>query len=104
MPEMLSKEVFKACLAGEPIPAVPAWRFWFDGKFSKAHRDEIIKMEQRWCDDFARFDCTHTVRAIPRDDLPDPGLRAALRTSPQALNRAADILRDYVDDVQVRGD
>ena len=71
MPEMLSKDLFKACLAGEPVPAVPAWRFWFDGIYWDAHGDEIAKMQQRWCDDFARFDCQHTVRAIPRDDLPE---------------------------------
>ena len=67
MPSMLSKDVFRACLAGEPVPAVPAWRFWFDGQFWDMYRDEIARMEERWTDDFARFDCQLTIRAEPKD-------------------------------------
>jgi pyruvate formate lyase activating enzyme len=40
---------------------------------------------------------------IPRDDLPDPRLRIAPRTRPQALQRAAEVLRPYVGRVEVRG-
>lgn len=40
---------------------------------------------------------------VPRDDLPDPALRVAPRTRPQALQRAAEILRPYVGRVEIRG-
>jgi pyruvate formate lyase activating enzyme len=47
----------------------------------------------------------HVLQAfIPRDDLPDPQLRNAPRTTPERLYQAADILRTYVRDVKVRGD
>ena len=40
---------------------------------------------------------------IPRDDLPEPQLRSTPRTRPQSLRRAADILRPYVQRVEIRG-
>ncbi len=40
---------------------------------------------------------------VPRDDLPDPAMRVLPRTRPQALRRAADILRRYVARVEIRG-
>lgn len=40
---------------------------------------------------------------IPRDDLPEPQLRQTPRTRPQALRRAADVLRPYVQRVEIRG-
>jgi len=40
---------------------------------------------------------------IPRDDLPDPALRTTPRTRPQALQRAARVLRSYVGRVEIRG-
>jgi pyruvate formate lyase activating enzyme len=40
---------------------------------------------------------------IPREDLPEPMLRETPRTRPQALRRAAEILRPYVGRVEIRG-
>jgi len=41
---------------------------------------------------------------LPHDDLPDPALRTAARTRPQALRHAAEIVRPMVQRVEIRGD
>ncbi|MBN2450950.1 MAG: anaerobic ribonucleoside-triphosphate reductase activating protein [Lentisphaeria bacterium] len=65
------------------------------------HTEEQVQGIGEAVDGAARF----VVQAfIPRDDLPDPALRQVPRTTPQALRRAADILRRYVDCVEIRGD
>jgi hypothetical protein len=50
---MLPKQALKACLAGEPTPVVPAWRFWTDGQFRRRYPDDIVAMNEKWDDDFA---------------------------------------------------
>ena len=49
---MLAKEALKACLAGEPTPVVPAWRFWTDGQFRSKYPDDMKRMHEKWDDDF----------------------------------------------------
>ncbi len=40
---------------------------------------------------------------LPREDLPDPGLREEPRTSPARLREAADLMSNYVQDVRIHG-
>ncbi|MHC4200023.1 MAG: uroporphyrinogen decarboxylase family protein [Planctomycetota bacterium] len=49
---MLTKQQVRDCLAGRPTPRVPAWLFWFDGKFAAANRAETERMRRRFDDDF----------------------------------------------------
>jgi hypothetical protein len=51
---MLSKAAMKACLAGEPTPVVPAFLFWFDGKFVERNRAEVERMRQAFTEDFVQ--------------------------------------------------
>ncbi|MCK5803681.1 MAG: anaerobic ribonucleoside-triphosphate reductase activating protein, partial [Lentisphaeria bacterium] len=41
---------------------------------------------------------------LPREDLPDPALRTELRTRPDRLQEVAEIMREYVEEVVIRGD
>jgi len=60
--------------------------------------------EMRCIGETVRGATTFVVQAfIPRDDLPDPGLRTTPRTRPQVLQRAADIVRPFVGRVEIRG-
>ncbi len=41
---------------------------------------------------------------VPHDDLPDPACRAMKETSSATLHRLADVLRGYVEQVEIRGE
>ena len=45
---MLSKAEMKACLAGESTPTVPAYLFWFDGKFAEKNAAEVDHIRKRY--------------------------------------------------------
>jgi len=49
---MLPKDALKACLAGEPTPIVPAWRFWTDRQFREKYPEDMKRMNEKWDDDF----------------------------------------------------
>ncbi len=47
----------------------------------------------------------HVLQAfVPRDNLPDPACRAMPETSAEAMHALADVLRHYVERVEVRGE
>jgi uroporphyrinogen decarboxylase len=49
---MLAKAQLKSCLAGEVTPVVPAYLFWFDGKFVEKHALEVDRMRELYTNDF----------------------------------------------------
>jgi uroporphyrinogen decarboxylase len=49
---MLTKKDIKACLAGRPTQVVPAFLFWFDGKFIDKHKVEVARLYEQYSDDF----------------------------------------------------
>lgn len=60
--------------------------------------------EMRCIGETIRGATTYAVQAfIPRADLPDLHLRTTPRTRPQALQRAAEIVRPFVGRVEIRG-
>lgn len=68
---MLSKAEMKACLAGEATPVVPAYLFWFDGKFVERNRAEVDRMRAKYSDDFVQRGPRLKKRAA--DPLMEPG-------------------------------
>lgn len=55
--------------------------------------------------DWVRGAKLHVLQAfVPRDDLPDPVCRAMPETSPEVMHPLADILRRYVERVEIRGE
>ncbi len=64
MPQMLHKSAVKACIAGEPTPVVPAWRFWTDRQFREKYPDDMVAFHERWCDDFHILEVEPTKRPM----------------------------------------
>jgi len=67
---MLTKAQVRACLAGEPTPVVPAWLFWFDGKFVRRHEDQVHQMRRRYVDDWVQVGGRLTSRPMEVDLAP----------------------------------
>ena len=51
---MMTKTEIRGCLAGEPTPVVPAYLFWFDGKFVEKNKAEVHRMQETYSDDFVQ--------------------------------------------------
>jgi uroporphyrinogen decarboxylase len=71
MPQMLPKSALKACIAGEPTPIVPAWRFWTDNQFRKKYPEDMAAFHDRWTDDFHLTEIEPSKRemTLPYDSL-----------------------------------
>jgi len=67
---MISKAEMKACLAGEATPVVPAYLFWFDGKFVEKNRAEVDRMHEEYSDDFVQCGGPLTKRAADPEMAP----------------------------------
>lgn len=61
----------KACLAGESTPTVPAYLFWFDGKFAEKNAAEVDHIRKRYTNDFLQ--CGPTLEKRAADPEMEPG-------------------------------